>query len=118
MNPGLLDTPIQLESPPAAADELGQPSGAWTAAGGPIFARRMRPTAERETDQGDRRTEAREVVFRVRSQPFLSTYATGQRAREMARPGVPETIWQITGWREPDGMRGMYVDVSAREVDR
>lgn len=118
MNPGLLDTPIQLESPASGTDELGQPSGSWTAVGAPIMARRMRPIAEPEGEPGDRRTEARTVVFRVRNQPFLGLYAAGQRVRELARADAPETVWQAHGWREVDGTRGMFVDIICREADR
>lgn len=118
MNPGLLDTPIQLEAPPAGTDDLGQPSGSWTSVGAPMFARRMRPAAETESQTGDRRTEGRTVVFRVRNQPFLSLYAAGHRVRELARDGAPENVWDATGWREVDGTRGMYVDLTCREVDR
>lgn len=112
MNPGKLDTPIQLERPGTERDELGQLLDSWEPVGHPLFATRIEPRIRPELVQGDRETERQSLRLRVRSQPFLSIYEAGQRVREQRRTDIPEKLWSVTGWTETPYSKGMYVDIS------
>lgn len=111
MNPGLLKHPVRIERRAVGADETGQPLDVWTRVGG-CFARRVRSKATAEVVIADRDMEGQSAVFRVRTRPFIGWYRDGDRLVEIARNGLPEIFWKITGWTEVEGSNGMYVDVA------
>ena len=116
MNPGLLSQQIRIERPSEEVDALGQPVSGWVLVGR-ISARRMKDKAQPETDSGDRLTERRKMVFRVRTRPAFSMYRPGDRLVELARTSFPEQIWKIDGFTEVDGTNGMYVDFSVSDPE-
>lgn len=116
MNPGLLNLRIRIERRGSAADEAGQPIETWNVIGR-CRARGMTPKDRGEVEAGDRDTERRGKIFRVRCQPFLGFYAAGDRLVEEERTGIPEQVWKVTGWTEVDGSNGMYLDVTAATPD-
>lgn len=111
MNPGLLNLRVRLERQGVTKDALGQPVETWTSIR-IVMARGMVPRDRGTVVAGDRETERRGKVFRVRSQPFLGLYRAGDRLVELARTDIPETVWKIEGWTEVEGTAGMYVDVA------
>lgn len=78
----------------------------------------MKPRPLPESDHGDRPTERRSVVFRVRSRPFTTLYQEGDRLSEAARPGIPAREWEISGWSELESEGGRWIDVTAIELAR
>lgn len=116
MNPGLLNLRIRIERRVTTADEAGQPVETWVVVGR-CRARGMTPKDRGEAVAGDRDTEQRGKIFRVRSHPFLGIYAAGDRLAEEERTDHPETGWKIAGWSEVDGSNGMYVDVTAHSPE-
>lgn len=115
MNPGLLDTRLIHERRAAGREADGSISRQWNEIG-PTWTRRMRPrggTAAKDERPGDAKDEERRlIVFRVRSQPFLSRYVNGDRFREDTANNLPPAVWRVIAWTEAEGMRGEYVDVS------
>jgi len=116
MNPGLLKHPVRIERPASGADDLGQPLEGWTRVG-VCFARRLRSKATAEGVIADRETEGQSAVFRVRTRPFIGWYRDGDRLVELARNGLPEMAWKVTGWNEAEGTNGMFVDVSTQSLN-
>jgi len=111
MNPGLLDTRLIHDRRSAARGTDGSVSTAWDELGS-TWARRMRPRGGGSTGETTKDQERRMIVFRVRSQPFLSRYQNGDRFRETAANNLPSAVWRIDGWSEAEGTRGAYVDVT------
>lgn len=120
MNPGTLDTPITLEERRTNADALGQPLDEWCEVR-TIFAarRRPRPILQSEREQRDtaRESERRDIVFRVRVQPFVSIYQPGMRIKEPRRSNMPDVIWRIIGWSDVNGTAGQWVDIECATPD-
>jgi|GEM_PF-6365834 len=111
MNPGLLDTRLIHERRSTARGLDGSVSTAWDELGG-TWARRMRPRGGTSSGDAAKDQERRTIVFRVRSQPFLSRYVNGDRFREPPANNLPPAVWRVIAWTEADGMRGSYVDVT------
>jgi head-tail adaptor len=116
MNPGLLNLRIRLERKVTATDSLGQPFESWVTVGR-CRARGMMEKDRGEAMIGDRPTEQRGKVFQVRSRPFLDFYRAGDRLVEEARTEWPETTWQVPGWTELTGTRGMFLEITAHSPE-
>jgi hypothetical protein len=113
MNPGLLNTPLALQSRGETRDELGQPIHTWETIA-TLLVRRMPGKPQQDTPTGDRETDRRQQTFTLRSQPFLTLYRPGiSRLLEHPRPGFPPTIWNIDGWAELEGTKGMFISLTA-----
>lgn len=119
MNPGMANIPLRLRREAATVLDTGERAGTWAeVAGGPIWARRMKPRALAEATLADRPTERRALVFRVRSRPFLTLYEKGDRFSEPARTTTPAAEWEITGFSEVEVEGGEWVDVMVEELER
>ncbi len=108
MNPGELNTKLILQAPTTAKDDLGQPLPGWSDIR-VLMAKRMPGKPQAEATAGDRQTEGRKCLWKIRTQPFLTLYRAGYRILETSRPGFPATVWGIDGFAEADMTRGNYL---------